>query len=179
MIFGLHCYGPARRPHPASLPVRVPTVEGLLSASFGFTSRLRLAFRYGYHHRFRRAPFIPIDSAHAGHTHAGGLAGRIRRHDCRRGPQDCALHGFWLRLGCCVLQQLHFLSAWKDLPLANARGSGIFSPSPSPPVTQAALSWLRLGCPVGQALALCGLPWTSSTGCSTIANDFRTGSGGV
>src|ERR1035437_1730234 len=68
MTFGLRCSVPACRPHPASLPVRVPTVEGLLRASFGFTSRLRLAFRYGYRHRLRLAPFIQLDSAHAGHT---------------------------------------------------------------------------------------------------------------
>src|ERR1035441_10629772 len=36
MTFGLRCSGPACRPHPASLPVRVPTVEGLPPASFGF-----------------------------------------------------------------------------------------------------------------------------------------------
>ena len=71
MIFGLRCLSPARRPRPASLPVRVPAVEGLLRASFGFASRLRLAFRYGYRHRFRLAPFIQLDSAHAGHTTCG------------------------------------------------------------------------------------------------------------
>jgi hypothetical protein len=71
MNFGLRCSQPACRPHPASLPVRVPAVESLLRASFSFTSRLRLAFRYGYHHRFRLAPFIQRDSAHAGHTGAG------------------------------------------------------------------------------------------------------------
>src|ERR1700683_80304 len=70
MILGLRCYQPACRPHPASLPVRVPAVESLLRASFGFASRLRLAFRYGYRHRFRLAPFIQLDSAHAGHTGA-------------------------------------------------------------------------------------------------------------
>src|SRR6266581_9029750 len=70
MTFGLRCLSPARRPRPASLPVRVPTVESLLRASFGFASRLRLAFRYGCHHQLRRAPFISIDSAHAGHTGA-------------------------------------------------------------------------------------------------------------
>src|SRR5258708_3824747 len=43
MTFGLRCCQPACRPHQASLPVRVPTVESLLSASFSFTSRLRLA----------------------------------------------------------------------------------------------------------------------------------------
>jgi hypothetical protein len=43
MTFGLRCSGPACRPHPASLPVRVPTVEDLLPASFSFASRLRLA----------------------------------------------------------------------------------------------------------------------------------------
>src|ERR1035438_9521221 len=36
MTFGLRCSQPARRPHPASLPFRVPTVESLLRASFGF-----------------------------------------------------------------------------------------------------------------------------------------------
>src|SRR5271154_126475 len=71
MTFGLRCLSPACRPHPASLPVRVPAVEGLLRASFGFASRLRLAFRYGYRHRFRLAPFIQLDSAHAGHTTCG------------------------------------------------------------------------------------------------------------
>src|ERR1017187_5148682 len=35
MTFGLCCSQPACRPHPASLPVRVPPVEGLLRASFG------------------------------------------------------------------------------------------------------------------------------------------------
>src|SRR5580704_16684726 len=68
MTFGLRCSEPACRPHPASLPVRVPAVEGLLRASFSFTSRLRLAFRYGCGHRLRLAPFIQLDSAHAGHT---------------------------------------------------------------------------------------------------------------
>src|SRR5207237_10040651 len=45
MTFGLRCSGPACRPHPASLPVRIPTVESLPSASFSFASRLRLAVR--------------------------------------------------------------------------------------------------------------------------------------
>jgi hypothetical protein len=31
-------------PHPASLPVRVPAVEGLLRASLGFASRYALRF---------------------------------------------------------------------------------------------------------------------------------------
>src|SRR4051794_33933164 len=70
MTFGLRCCQPACRPHPASLPFCVPAVEGLLHASFGFTSRLRLAFRYGCRHRLRLAPFIQRDSAHAGHTGA-------------------------------------------------------------------------------------------------------------
>ena len=71
MTFGLRCSQPARRPQQASLPVRVPTVESLLHASFDFTSRLRLALRYGCRHRLRLAPFIQQDSAHAGHTGAG------------------------------------------------------------------------------------------------------------
>ena len=70
MTLGLRCSQPARRPHPASLPVRVPTVEGLSSAAFGFASRLHLAVNYGYRHQFRQAPFILIESAHAGHTGA-------------------------------------------------------------------------------------------------------------
>ena len=41
MTFGLRCCQPARRPHPASLSVRVPTVEGLSAASFSLASRLR------------------------------------------------------------------------------------------------------------------------------------------
>ena len=40
MTFGLRCSQPARRPHPASLPIRVPTVEGLLRASFSFPLQL-------------------------------------------------------------------------------------------------------------------------------------------
>src|SRR5260221_9075036 len=36
MTLGLRCSEPARRPHPASLPVRVPSVESLPSASFSF-----------------------------------------------------------------------------------------------------------------------------------------------
>src|SRR6266849_72693 len=75
MTFGLRCSQPACRPHQASLPVRVPAVESLLRASFGFASRLRLAFRYGCRHLLRRAPFISIDSAHAGHTGAANLGG--------------------------------------------------------------------------------------------------------
>ena len=70
MTFGLRCSQPACRPQSASLPVRVPTVEGLLPASFSFTSRLRLAVHYGCRHRLRLAPFIQQDSAHAGHTGA-------------------------------------------------------------------------------------------------------------
>src|ERR1700730_15679366 len=35
-FLGLRCSEPARRPHPASLPVRVPSVESLPSASFSF-----------------------------------------------------------------------------------------------------------------------------------------------
>src|SRR5712692_3790133 len=73
MTFGLRCSQPACRPHPASLPVRVPTVESLLSASFSFASRLRLAVRYSCRHRLRLAPFIQRDSAHAGHTGADPL----------------------------------------------------------------------------------------------------------
>jgi hypothetical protein len=58
MILGLCCSGPTRRPHPASLPVGVPTVEGLPSASFSFASRLRLAVR------LRLPSSAPIGSFH-------------------------------------------------------------------------------------------------------------------
>jgi len=68
--YGLRCSQPAHRSHPASLPVRVPTVESLLRASFSFASRLRFALHYGCRHRLRLAPFIQQDSAHAGHTGA-------------------------------------------------------------------------------------------------------------
>src|SRR5712671_4702302 len=71
MTFGLRCSQPACRPHQASLPICVPAVESLLRASFSFALRLRFAFRYGCRHLLRRAPFISIDSAHAGHTGAG------------------------------------------------------------------------------------------------------------
>jgi hypothetical protein len=77
MTLWLRCCQPARRPHPASLPFRIPTVESLLRASFSFTSRLRLAFRYGCRHRLRLAPLIQQDSAHAGHTGASTLACRM------------------------------------------------------------------------------------------------------
>jgi len=58
MTFGLRCSEPARRPHPASLPVRVPTVEGLPPASFSFASQLRLAVR------LRLPSSAPIGSFH-------------------------------------------------------------------------------------------------------------------
>src|SRR5580692_6780318 len=85
MTFGLRCSQPARRPHPASLSLRVPTVESLLLASFSFASRLRLAFRYGCRHRLRLAPFIQRDSAHAGHTGAANLG--CSRLFSRRAPR--------------------------------------------------------------------------------------------
>lgn len=66
----LHASGYSRPNLLGLLPVRVPTVEGLLPGSFSFTSRLRLAVRYGCRHRLRLAPFIQQDSAHAGHTGA-------------------------------------------------------------------------------------------------------------
>ena len=78
MSFGLRCCWPACRPHPASLPVRVPTVESLLRASFSFTSRLRLALHYGCPHRPRLTSLLQLDSAHAGHT-SGRVAGVLAR----------------------------------------------------------------------------------------------------
>ena len=58
MIFGLRCSGPACRPHPASLPVRLPAVESLPSASFSYASRLRLAVQ------LRLLSLVPIGSFH-------------------------------------------------------------------------------------------------------------------
>src|SRR5271157_4912076 len=76
MTFGLRCSEPARRPHPASLPVRVPTVEGLPPASFSFASQLRLAVR------LRLPSSAPIGSFHPirfcpcwAHSAAGPPAG--------------------------------------------------------------------------------------------------------
>src|SRR5437868_3791748 len=71
MAFGLRCYSPARRPHPASLSVRVPTLAHLLTASFSLAlagSALQVGYRY--RHRFGRTRFIPIVHTHAGHTSA-------------------------------------------------------------------------------------------------------------
>src|SRR6266496_1834769 len=58
MTFGLRCSEPACRPHPASLPVRVPTVESLPPASFSFASRLHLAVR------LRLPSSAPVGSFH-------------------------------------------------------------------------------------------------------------------
>src|SRR6478672_9282513 len=58
MTFGLRCSEPARRPHPASLPVRVPAVESLPSASFS----LHLAA--GPCGRLRLSSSTPIGSFH-------------------------------------------------------------------------------------------------------------------
>ena len=85
MTFVLRCSEPACRPHPASLPVRVTSVDSLLHASFSFTSRLRFAARYGCRHRLRLAPFIPLDSAHAVHTPQADPGSSNRRaQDCSR-----------------------------------------------------------------------------------------------
>src|ERR1022692_3286519 len=68
MTFGLRCSQPACRPHPASLPVRIPTVKGLLHASFSFP--LQLSPSVAPCASLRLPPFIQQDSAHAGHTGA-------------------------------------------------------------------------------------------------------------
>ena len=78
MTFGLRCSQPACRPHPASLPIPARTVGRLLPAAFSFTSRLRLAVHYGCRHRLRLAPFIQLDSAHAGHTGADAFVCLVR-----------------------------------------------------------------------------------------------------
>src|SRR5882724_9810348 len=71
MVLGLRCCSPARRPHSASLSVRVPTLAHLLAASFSLAlTGSALQFSYRYHHRSGRGPFIPIVLAHAGHTSA-------------------------------------------------------------------------------------------------------------
>src|SRR5271155_2919942 len=105
MTFGLRCSQPARRPHPASLSIRVPTVESLLRASFSFTSRLRLAFRYGCRHRLRLAPFIQQDSAHAGHTGARAHACCVhtRVNACMQASPDCYMLRMKLAMNNAVL----------------------------------------------------------------------------
>jgi hypothetical protein len=60
---------------PASLPPASGLTADSCSCGREFATRfsqlhlaLRLAVHYGYRHRFRLAPFIQLDSAHAGHT---------------------------------------------------------------------------------------------------------------
>src|SRR5450631_1558137 len=74
MTIGLRCCQPACRPHPASLPVRVPTVESLLSASFSFTSRLRLAVS------LRLPSSAPVGSFHP--TRFCPCWAHWRKHSC-------------------------------------------------------------------------------------------------
>src|SRR5437763_12468209 len=76
MTFGLRCSGPACRPHPASLPVRVPTVEDLPPPSFTLASRLHLAVR------LRLPSSAPIGSFHPIRfcpcwTHPAAASGRL------------------------------------------------------------------------------------------------------
>jgi hypothetical protein len=131
MTFGLCCCQPACRPHRASLPVRVPTVESLLAASFSFTSRLRLAVRYGCRHRPRLAPFIQLDSAHAGHTDLHGQACRVQlmygvrcltviRVTCAScsGERPAASKALWALRSC--FQQLETASFAVEDPIAKA-----------------------------------------------------------
>ena len=59
MTFGLRCSQPARRPHPASLSIRVPTVESLLRASFVSRSLDPLLAL-----RLRLPPPVPMISFH-------------------------------------------------------------------------------------------------------------------
>src|SRR5882724_6027339 len=74
MVLGLRCYSPARRPHPASLSVRVPALAHLLAASFSLAlTGSALQFSYRYSHQFGRVHFIPVVLAHAGHTSAAVL----------------------------------------------------------------------------------------------------------
>src|SRR5260370_21978509 len=80
MTFGLRCCQPACRPHQASLPVRVPTVESLLSASFSFTSRLRLAVS------LRLPSSAPVGSFHP--TRFCPCWAHWRRHSCLPCPDS-------------------------------------------------------------------------------------------
>ena len=55
--------------HPASLPVRVPTVAPSTPGPFAPDPRgSNLAYGYGWRHLPRRAPFSPVDTAPARHT---------------------------------------------------------------------------------------------------------------
>ena len=69
MRVGLRVCWHARRPQPASLPVRVPMVTVLLSASFSSTlAGVALRLRYGCSHQLRCHRFMSLVQAHAGHT---------------------------------------------------------------------------------------------------------------
>ena len=75
MALGLRRCSPARRPHPASLSVRVPALAHLLAASLSLAlAGSALLFSYRYRHRFGQVPFILIVHAHAGHTSARARA---------------------------------------------------------------------------------------------------------
>ena len=56
--------------HPASLLVCVPAAKSSLPVLSAYSLRISLTFSYGWRHRPRRAPFIPIVSLPAKHTSA-------------------------------------------------------------------------------------------------------------
>lgn len=60
MTLGLRCYSPACHRHPASLLVRVPAAKSSLPVLSACALRPRPNLRYGWRHRLRRVPFIPI-----------------------------------------------------------------------------------------------------------------------
>ena len=66
------------RPHSQFVFLWSRVCYALLSAS---PRCLRLALRYGCRHRPRLAPFIQLDSAHAGHTRRGTPSSRCPKRD--------------------------------------------------------------------------------------------------
>ena len=58
--------------HPASLLVCVPAAKSSLPVLSAYSLRISLTFSYGWRHRPRRAPFIPIVSLPAKHTGGDG-----------------------------------------------------------------------------------------------------------
>ena len=82
MTVGLRVYSPARPLNPASLPVRVPTVESLPPTLSGGPSRFRPGLRLRLLSSTPSGTLIPLEPAPAGHTSAprsrgalGGIAG--------------------------------------------------------------------------------------------------------
>ena len=181
MTFGLRCSGPARRPHPASLPVRVPTVEGLPPASFSFASRLRLAVQLRLPSSAPIGSFHPIRFcpcwAHPAAAFQAAFARHVRVFDPRRRRLKAGCSQDWLPHDLCriVTRIKKYVALGKSACATGATQStcGYFGGVPyimtfcgtglSPPW------WCSVSPPLGQATLTCacrGPPRSSrSQGC--------------